>query len=258
MITIIKSLPPLAAIFLISFAISLAITVVYKYTTNQKFMKALQGEMKDIRQQIKNTKDTAQAGILNKKLMEKTMQQMMHSMKSTFITIIPIFLIFGWMNSNLAYEQAAPNEEFTTTMQFHEGTGGAAAIESPTLQILSNSTQQITGNKAAWTLKGAEGKHEIFYTYAEERYKREVLLTGKWEYADPTLEKKSSILGIINIGDKNPIKEGSGIKKITIDLRPVHPFGSLKLFGWQPGWLATYFLFMLAMTFPLRKLLRVH
>jgi len=94
---IIRSLPPLAAIFAISFFISFLVTIVYKFATNQKFMKTLQTDMKSLRAEIKSTKDSGQIGALNKQLMEKTMQQMMHSMKSTLITIIPIF--FNFLNA---------------------------------------------------------------------------------------------------------------------------------------------------------------
>jgi len=255
---LIKVLPPLFAIFLLSFFISLLITIVYKFTTNQKFMKMLHHDMKSLREEIKNIKDPAQAGALNKRLMEKTMQQIMHSMKSTFITIIPIFIIFGWMNSNLAFIQATPGEEFTASMTFNYGTTGTASIQSDTLEIIDNTTQEISDGKASWKINGGEGKHEILYTFGNETYKREVILTKEWKYADPYLEKKRSLLGVINLGDKNPIKPESKIRMVAVDLKPLHPFGGFELFGWQPGWLATYFLFTLALTFPMRKLMRVH
>src|SRR3989344_5491680 len=218
---LIKVLPPLFAIFLLSFFISLLITIVYKFTTNQKFMKMLHHDMKSLR--------------------EETMQQIMHSMKSTFITIIPIFIIFGWMNSNLAFIQATPGEEFTASMTFNYGTTGTASIQSDTLEIIDNTTQEISDGKASWKINGGEGKHEILYTFGNETYKREVILTKEWKYADPYLEKKRSLLGVINLGDKNPIKPESKIRMVAVDLKPLHPFGGFELFGWQPGWLATYF-----------------
>jgi len=257
---VIKVLPPLLAIFLISFLISFLITIVYKFTTNQKFMKTIHQEMKDLRQEIKNTKDTSQVGALNKRLMEKTMKQIMHSMKSTFITIIPIFIIFGWMNGNLAFVQAEPGEEFTASITFNPENAGAgnASLQSETLEMLSDATQEISDDKVVWKLKGEEGKHEILYTFGTETYKREVILTNAWEYADPHLEKKRTFFGVINMGDKNPIKPESEIRRVAVDLKPLHPLGGFEIFGWQPGWLATYFLFTLSLTFPMRKLMKVH
>ena len=255
---IIRSLPPLAAIFLISFFISFLITIVYKFATNQKFMKALHHEMKSLRAEIKATKDSSQIGALNKQLMEKTMKQMMHSMKATLITIIPIFFIFGWMSGNIAFAQVAPGEEFTSSITFDQGATGSASISSETLDIISNSTQPILNNEVSWSLTGEEGTHEITYRYGDETYKRQVILTNDWKYLDPYLEKRSSFFGIINLGDKNPIKSESKINRIAVDLPRIHPFGGFLLFGWQPGWLATYFFFTLLLTFPMRKLMKVH
>lgn len=252
------SFPPALAIFLISFLISLLVTIIYKFTTNQKVMKTIQADMKELRDKIKNTKDTSRATALNKQLMEKTMQQIMHSMKSTLITIIPIFFIFGWMNSNLAFAQASPGENFTTSITFEHNVSGEATITADTLQILTEPTQEIEGNHVQWTLNGDEGTHDITFSYEDEVYRRTITLTDEWTYSDPHLEKKRTLFGLINIGDDNPIKTESSISKISVDLKPTYPFGDFRLFGWQPGWLATYFIFTLALTFPIRKLLKVH
>jgi len=53
--------------------------------------------------------------------MQTNSKYMMQSMKSTFITFLPIILIFGWMNANIAYEPLFPNEEFTIDAVFNRG-----------------------------------------------------------------------------------------------------------------------------------------
>jgi len=47
------NLPTIAAVILLSFLISLIITIVYKYTTNQDLMKQLKDEMKEFQREIK-------------------------------------------------------------------------------------------------------------------------------------------------------------------------------------------------------------
>jgi len=257
--TTLKSFTPVLAIFIVSLFVSVLITIVYKFTTNQTLMKSLHAEMKSLRAEIKNTKDTGGAGQLNKRLMELTMKQAMHSMRSTFITIIPIFLIFGWMQGNFAFEQATPEEVFTTTMYFAQETSGQAFITaSLDLEILSEATQNISDNKASWEVKGPAGDHQITYEFGEETYARDVIITDAWRYADPILEKKRTLFGIINLGDDKPLAEASKINRIAIDLNGIHPFGGFTLFGWRPGWLAVYFLFTVGMTFPIRRLFKVH
>ena len=257
---LIRILPPAAALFLISLFISTMVTLVYKFATDQKVMKTLHVEMKFLRTQMKEVKDPGQVGALNKRLMEKTMQQMTHSMKATFITIIPIFFIFGWMSSNLAFESVASGEDFTTSIEFNAGTEGTATISSETLEVVDEETLEISEDKVTWRLKGDEGTHEILYSFGDETYKRQVIVSNEWDYLDPHLEKKKTFLGLINRGDKNPIKEESEIMKISVDLSPVRPLGGFTLpFRNEPvGWLFTYFIFMLVLTFPIRKLLKVH
>ncbi len=253
-----KSLPPAVAISLLSLLVTLFVSVIYKFTTNQKVMKSIQEEMKTLRDKIKDTKDPTQAAELNKQLMEKTLQQTMQSMRSTLVTIVPTFLLLGWMTHNIAYAEIRPGEEFTTSIDFINAVKGEATIQADTFQLLSNATQAIDGNKVQWALKGEEGEHTITYRFGDEAYTRQVIITNDWKYADNILEKKKTLLGIINTGDANPIKPESPIRSISVNLKPVHPFGNLIIFGWMPGWLATYIILTLILTFPIRKLLNVY
>ena len=257
-IHILLSFPPIVVIFLIALFVSFLVTVIYKFATNQKVLKALQEEMKSLRQEIKKINDPSKAMHLNKQLMDKTMQQMKHSMKSTMITIIPMFLIFGWMSGNLAFHSALPGEEFEASITFESEAFGEANLTSETLEIITDPVQKVQGEEVRWTLRGEEGTHKMVFHYGGESYTREVILTEKWEYADPYLEKENKILGIINIGDQNPLEKDSNIKRIAVELNPVRPFGDFILFGWKPGWLATYFLFTILLTFPVRRLMKVH
>ena len=56
------NLPTLWAVILLSFLISLIITVVYKYTTNQNLMKQLKDEMKEFQREIKELKKLKSLG----------------------------------------------------------------------------------------------------------------------------------------------------------------------------------------------------
>ncbi len=254
-----KAMPPLLAIFLVSAFVSLLITIVYKFATNQGLMKQIHDEMKSLRSQIKETKDASAISQLNKRLMELTMKQAMHSMRSTLITMVPLFLIIGWMNANFAFYQAMPGEEFTTTMYFLPSASGVAQLSVPEgLQLLDNSSKAISNGKVSWQLKGSAGTYQLVYDFDNETYTRDVIITDKWRYSDPILEKGSALFGLFNLGDKAPLAKDSRIMRISVDLKQVHPFGSFDLFGWQPGWLATYILFTLLLTFPIRKLLKVH
>jgi len=91
---------PLGGLIIISFIITLLITIAYKYLTDQEVMKSLKLELKELQKEVKEAKnDTARMMELNKRSMEKNMQYMMKSFKPTLITLIPILIIFNWIRN---------------------------------------------------------------------------------------------------------------------------------------------------------------
>ncbi len=256
MLPILSSFGPLLSIILISFAISLGITLIYKFTTNQQTMSSIKSEMNSLRKQMKETKDPAKMGEINSRLMEKTMEQLRASMRPMMITMIPALLVLGWMQGNIAYQQIMPGEAFTATAHFSEGAQGEITLSAPGLELMSPAMQNAS-KEVRWKLKGNAGRYELEYHYNNEVYTREAVITEKWEYADPVLEKEASFLGI-STGDSYPIKKDSQIQRITIDNKPVHPFGGLSIFGWQPGWLGSYIILSLVFSMGLRALLKVN
>lgn len=250
----IRSFPPLVAILLVSLLISFIVTIVYKYTTNQKYLKSLHAEMKELRKRIKETKDTSEMTALNKQLMEKTMKQAMQSMKSTFITIIPIFFVFAWMGGNLAYLEVNPNDVFEATLTPRAGVEGTALLEAPTLELLTPEEQQVS-DTTVWRLRGPAGQHDVTFYFNGEMYTIPVLITNEWDYENPVLDHGSGFLFFHRGGG---LPDESQLERVAIELPSVHPFGDVEIFGWTPGWLATYFLFTLMFTFPMRRLLKVH
>jgi len=91
---------PLGAILLISLIVTLLTTLVYKYFTKQKVLKAMKEEMDDLRKQMKEFKnDTQKMMELQKKSFQKSMEQMKHSFVPMLITFIPLIIIFGWLQA---------------------------------------------------------------------------------------------------------------------------------------------------------------
>src|SRR3989338_4205577 len=98
---------PLFGIAVVAFIFTLIVTLIYKYTTDQIFMKNVKGEIKDIQKQMKEHKeDHKKVMDLQKIAMEKNMKYMMHSFKPMLFTFIPVILIFGWLKT--AYTDIGP------------------------------------------------------------------------------------------------------------------------------------------------------
>ena len=233
-------LPPLWAVILLAFLVSITIILITKYTTDQALMKKLKDDIKAYQKQIKELKSEPKKAMeMQKKAMELNMKYMMHSLKPTIITFIPIILIFGWMSSIFAYESTKPQQEFSISVFLEKNADGNIELIAPEeIRVVDDKLKKIENDKAVWTLKGAEGEHIIEFVYDGENQQKAVLITNGNKYIEPT--KK------IN---------GSRIKTIQIDYKPRK---LLNLFGWKIGWLGTYIIFSIIFTMALRKIIKVY
>ncbi len=237
----ILTLPPFWGILIISLIIAVIMTFIYKWMTDQHLMKALKDDIKKFQKEMKLLRHDPQKMLsMQKKAMETNMKYMMHSMKPTIFTIIPIILIFGWLTSNIAYLPIMPEQEFTTTAMFAKEIVGSIEIVPPeNFELKSNMTQEIIDNKASWTLIAPEeGEYTIEYIFSGKSYFKDIIITTKQKYA--------------------PVKEtikNSELKMITIDNPPLKV---LNLFGWRIGWLGSYIIFSIVFSMLLRRWLKIH
>jgi len=233
-------LPVLLIVLIISFAVSLIITLVYKFTTNQNLMKTLKEEQKEFQKEIKELKhDPQKAMEVQKKAMQTNMKYMGHSMRSTLFTFIPIIIIFGWMNSHIAYEAINPNQEFTTTLLLNNNIkGDIELIASEGINIKGENPKSVEDGKAIWVLEGTKGSYLLEYKFQDRSYTKELLITDQQEYDKPS--KK--------------VNDGF-VKSISIDNKPMK---ALNLFGWKIGWLGTYIIFSLIFSIAMRKILKIY
>ena len=95
-------LGPLWFTLSISFLVSILTIVVYKYTTDQTLMRSLKEDIDRMNKEVKkHMHDQKKAMGIHKQMFEKQMTMMKHSLKSTFITMLPIILLFSWLNAHL-------------------------------------------------------------------------------------------------------------------------------------------------------------
>lgn len=94
------------SVIILSFFITLLITLIYKITTDQVKMKEIRDKQKQYQKEIKDLKhDPAKMMEKQKEMMSLTGQYFRGSMKSMFYTFIPIILIFSWMGSHYGPEK---------------------------------------------------------------------------------------------------------------------------------------------------------
>ena len=233
-------LPPLASIAIISLLISLIITIVYKYVTDQTLMKDLKQRQKEMQKKMKELKKEPEKMMkVQKEAMELNMRYMKQSFKPTLITFIPIIIIFGWLNANMAFYPIMPSQEFSATAMFNEGYTGNVTISVPEgIEIVGEKTAQIEEGAAEFRLKGEEGNYLLVFDYEGRHFDKELTITKGQRYAPVQKVFKKESVKAINIGNKKLI--------------------ALNLFGWEIGWLGTYIIFSLVFSLGLRKLLKIY
>lgn len=230
------------AILILSLLISVVITLIYKYTTNQNLMKDLKMEIKAFQKQMKELKhDPKQMMAVQKKAMETNMKYMMHSMRPMIFTFIPIIIIFGWMTAHFAYEPLMPGEEFSTIALFEDGTEGSITLVAPEgIEIISDSIKTIENGEVKWKLKGDAGEYLLEYKYNDRSYTKDILITEEKSYTEPI----------------KSVKEGN-LKAITIIHNPVKII-NLYIKGWKLGWIGTYIVFSIIFSMLIRKWLKIY
>lgn len=238
-------------IIVLSLLLSVLITVIYKYMTDQERMKHLKEEVKRLQKEMKTAKDTPGRMMeIQKKMMAHNKELMLHSLKPTLITFLPLIFIFGWLQGNLSWEPIQPGQEFLVEVIGREAvevellsTEGLEMLDETKKQLelkvidglISDSTRYVS----QWKLKGKEGDYTLQFRTPSGTFTKNVIVTNERKY-ETTLEKIRGVPEIISVESKH--------NKII----------ALNLFGWKLGWLGSYILFSLLFSILARKLMRVH
>lgn len=236
------NISPFFGIVVLSLAISLLITLAYKYLTNQEEMGRLKNEQKEYHKRMKELRSNPDEMMkVQKEAMGKNIEYMKHSFKPTLFTMLPILLLFGWMSAHLMYEPIFPSERYSITASFADGViGNTELIVEEGTTLLSESSQPITGD-VSWNLRSDGGEHFLTVKTANDQQTKKVLITGEMRYEEPV-----------------SYFENSEIEQIMINYNKLKPLGKTSLFGWQPGWLGVYIIFSLIFSIVLRKILKIY
>lgn len=91
---------PKLSIVIISFLISLFVTVIRYFMTDKEKMREIKEKQKKLREEMKIHKNNPEKMMeLNQKMINDLPEQMKQGFKPMIITLIPILLIFAWMRS---------------------------------------------------------------------------------------------------------------------------------------------------------------
>ena len=266
-------LDPMLEVLLISAFASLVITVAYRFLTDQSRMKDLKATLKESQKKMKEHQkknDTKKMMKEQQVAMEANMEYMRHSMKPTLITMLPLLLIFGWLNANSGFYSLQPGNSFSVFAVFEKSAGNATLEVPEGLLLESNATQQISkitltddarrtvigGNPKLfssvsknsefdmiiWKVRATtEGTYNVVFKNEGKTYTKEILISKDRLYKDPAFK----------LNDDG--KPENGALGLVIGNKPIRFFG-ISWFSWI--WL--YILSSMVFGSLFRKLMKVH
>ena len=226
-------------VFLLALLVNIFSTLVYKKVTDQKEIRELKKKQKEMQAEIKKLQSHPEKAMKKRKeMMEISGKLMKQSFKPTIYTMIPLLLLFGWINSALIYEPLVPGEPFTVTAIFEKGYSGDATLSSQPQLSIDKPTKEVVDEKVVWLVSGDEGNYFLSIKPSDSEPKK-IIITGERKY-------------------ENPVQKYDGVlKQVIIGNQRVRPFGNFSLFGWKPGMIGAYILLSIIFGIILRKALGV-
>jgi hypothetical protein len=195
---------------------------------------------------------------INARVMETNSKYMSHSMRPTFFTLIPILLIFGWLSSHIGYYPIWPGENFQVTAVFEDNVEGTITLILPEgIDLVEGGHERdILRKEVSWILSGEEGDYEMEFDFKDKIYTKRVLITKEREYASVETNFRKRFLFFTS-------KEEKGFNSIRLSNKEVKPFEDVPVIKEIPiisnfNWFWTYFVFSIAFSMGLRRILNLY
>jgi len=96
------SISPLVGLIVVVFAVALIVTLINKKFTDQVLLKSLKEETNTLQKDLKKETDEKKKKELESRLWDTNMRYLKSNFKATFITFLPIVIIFGWLTKTFA------------------------------------------------------------------------------------------------------------------------------------------------------------
>ncbi len=241
------NLGPFMALLIICLLLTFIVTIIYKFTTKQELMKKLKDELKEMQDKMKALKDSPEKMMkVQKKLMSKNMEYMRHSFRATLFTIIPVIIIFGWLNAHLAYNPLLENEPFNVTLEMSELPTSPPIAEVPEQITIMEGYPKGAEKKVVYSFSGVAGIYDsppLRFEYNNNICEVPLVIEaeGGKDYVNPKVECKAG-----------------QITRAVVSNAPLKPLGNLSLFGWNPGWFGTYIILSVVFSMVIRKVMKIY
>lgn len=225
-----------------SIVLSFIVTLIYKYTTNQKEMKRIKDQMKEYQKEMKlHRNDQKKMMEINQDMMKINTQYMTKSMRSSFFTIVPAMVIFYLLMGVVAFMPVTPGSTFTMTANLNNNYNASSLnLQLPAGFALLNTTINRQTIDYEIMAPNTTGNYTMTLKYGNDTYPKPVAVTHQ-DFREKATSKYSH----------GALKQA----KINYNQRSIVqlPFWPHRL-----NWLWTYLILAVIFGSLTRRILKVH
>lgn len=242
-------LPSWLALIIFAAFMALLFSLAQKFLTDQDRMRSLKADLKKGQAEMKKHRDDPKKMMkVQGKLMEHNKELMMMSLKPTLYLLIPLVILFSWMNVNYAYETVQPGEELVLSAVMREP--ARITLQADSLTVKGEATRETIEKQASWVVSGPEGRHTVrFETESGASAEHEVVIGER-------PEGLFSLLVYSEPGDGDKAQSAPFVRT-EAQYGKLTPLGDFNIFGYHPGWLMYYAVLTIILGIGVRKLLKI-
>jgi uncharacterized membrane protein (DUF106 family) len=230
-------LPMWFSLLLFSLFMTIVLSLVQKFATDQSEMKYLKEQVKKSQKELKKHKeDPKKMAQVQQQAMQANMRYTMKSMKPTLFTIVPFLFLFAWLSANFAYDLVGEDVFVPVTVRMVEP--ARLTIETD-LVVQGEMTKDTVERQATWQVAGPPGRHLLTLRTEDGQVAHQPLYIG---------EQPEDVM----------TRPGGSFDRVEVRYPKATPFGDFSIGNYKPGWLMTYFFFSVALTIIVRRLLKVY
>lgn len=242
-------------IAVLSLVVTALFTWIHAKMTDQEHLKSLKQRQKELQKKLKKERNPDILKEINEEALKISLQLMRSSFRPMFVIIIPIMILFAFMNANVAYQPITAGEKFNLTAFFKDSVNGKNATISVSegIEVIGPTEKTVTKGKANWVLRGKKNGNFLVTVSAEgEKFVKEVIIDNvEYSSVQESCGEPRSGLSKFFCSFNKP---NDLIKSVSLDNKKrIY----LNLFGWKLGWLGSYIIFSIVFGMIIRRIFNI-
>jgi uncharacterized membrane protein (DUF106 family) len=271
LLSLLRPLPPVAGLSLVSLLTACAILVVIRSTSDQRALAAVKRQIHADLFEMRLFNDDLRAMLRAQgAILVHNAAYLRLSLAPTLWMAVPLILVVAQLQSYFGYSGIPIGRPVLLTAQLKSPAG--AQTDSPPPPIVAEARRGVTAidgapgiridTPAIWfpslqqvvwrVVVDAPGDYILRVRVGQESYDKTLHASNELGRRSPVRPSRG-LLGQLMYPSEAPLQDSAPLTSITVS----YPEGEMNLFGWRVGWMTTYLVESLAFALALKTPLRV-